>query len=680
MPAFFPDLLDLEFATHSCPVPRGLLFLRWLLIVGGLCVGIQTATAAEDGGGEESVLSWASRPLRELQSREASLRSELAELGVPMVGQTVPQFGYQSRRLAAPPLTPPWIDIDLGERQNIDWIALVPAQVDWQAIERPAYGFPRRFRIDVADEAGFHEFRTVADYTDADFENPGVSPVAVHLSGVTARFVRLTVTKLAVENGQYFFALAEIMVLNGNRDIAIGCPVHPSVTFNLQPRWTAANLVDGWTPLGPPIRRELLPYDGLFADPPAGGHALPWMMLDLGSEVPIQEVRLHPVHARIGADVPGYLFPPLFQVQAGRDPEFSAPVTIFDTGEQPFPNPGNNPVILSGHGVLARYVRVQNRASVRFGLSEIQVYSDGVNVARKAIVTASADRSGFSNAWPKSLLVDGYTSYGRLMEWPEWLESWSRRSAIRHELAGIESARPVLIHEARRRVGWAAAAVLSAGLGGVGAALFLSWRRRKRELASLRVSLARDLHDEIGSNLAALAVLSEYALEGGEAQGNAREDWSEVNRIARETTDSMREVLWLMGGRGEAGIDLANHLDLAANRMLGGMEIYWRERLTVFPSSLATDARRQIFLFFKEALANVVRHSGATKVELTTALHDGQFRMIIADNGRGFAVEQAREGMGLRSLNERARSLGGRAMVESAPGMGTTITLFVPAT
>jgi len=632
---------------------------------------------AQERDWEQNILIRISPELRDLQDRETVAKGELDKLGTPTVGQTVAEFGYQSRRLSAPPVTPLWVQVDLLRRQNLDWIALVPAQLDWQPIERPAYGFPRRFRIDVSEDADFQDFKTVADYTDADFEDPGIAPVSARLHGVSARFIRITVTKLAVENGQYFFALAELMVLGGNRDIAIGCPVRVSSDFNLEPRWSAANLVDGWTPLGPPIRRELLPYDGLYAD--AGpNREFPWMIVDLGKEFPIQEVRLHPVHARIGADVPGFSFPRLFRIEGGRDEGFSKPDLLFDTGATEFPNPGSNPVTIPVHGVTARYIRFQSSKEMRVGLSEMEIYSDGRNMARGTRVLTSGDKSAFSHNWPPSLLVDGYTSYGRLMEWPEWLGAWSRRSAVRRELAGTTVRRVFAEAEARRRLTWVGASLIAVVAVAAGGVSLAARRRRKRELTAMRTALARDLHDEIGSNLAALAVLSEYALDADEARANSREDWSEVNRIARESTDSMREVLWLMGARAESGIDLANHLELVANRMLNGIEVHWKERVNEVPSSLSMEAKRQVFLFFKEALANVVRHSGTEKVELSTAVRNGSLQLTVRDFGRGFAVETMRPGVGLKSLHERARVIGGVALVESTEGKGTRVSLAVP--
>jgi signal transduction histidine kinase len=616
--------------------------------------------------------------LRRIEQRREAIEHELAALGAPVVGQTAEQFGYQHPRLDAPPLNPAWVQVDFRSAQPIDWIALVPAQLDWQSFDRPAYGFPKRFRIDIADDAEFLVFTTVADFTESDFPDPGVAPVAVHVSGQSARYVRVTVTKFALENGQYFFALAELMVLSGNRNVAISRPVSVSGRYELAPRWSQQNLVDGRTPLGPPIRKELLGYDGLFTDIPAD-NSPPVMEVDLGRTVELQEVRLHPVHARIGADVPGWAFPQSFRVETSADAKFTTPVVLFESAD--FPNPGNNPVTLQVSGA-ARAVRVvflgagTAQPQRRFGLSELEVYSGGVNVARQGAVAATPDTVPVSKGWPRALLIDGYASYGRLMELPEWLSTWTRRRELQTELAALAERRGPMTERGLARgfelLGWLAAALA------LGAVIFFYRvrRRRRRDIEALRLRLARDLHDEIGSNLASLVVTGELAAET--ASADDREEWLEVQRVSRESMEAMREVLWVLGAREEAGIDLATRLQRTAQRMLARQDIRWLHAPENPPSAWPVEARREVFLFFKETLANVVRHARARRVELRAQVVRGAFVLAVSDDGVGFDPAHAREGVGLKSLRERARDLHGQMTIQSTAGGGTTVTLRVP--
>jgi hypothetical protein len=89
------------------------------------------------------------------------------------------------------------------------------------------------------------------------------------------------------------------------------------------------------------------------------------MSVDLGMEVSIDEVRLHPLHARQGADVPGFSFPLRFRVEVAKNADFGDAVTIFENADIDYPNPGNNVVTVSANGRVAQYVRVVMLAAQR---------------------------------------------------------------------------------------------------------------------------------------------------------------------------------------------------------------------------------------------------------------------------------------------------------------------------
>jgi signal transduction histidine kinase len=203
--------------------------------------------------------------------------------------------------------------------------------------------------------------------------------------------------------------------------------------------------------------------------------------------------------------------------------------------------------------------------------------------------------------------------------------------------------------------------------------IFVSIRSRRRQARAqeaLRNQLARDMHDEIGSNLAGIAVISELPMHDPE-------DWKEINRIAHETTDAMREVLWLVGARQESGIDLMEQLQRVTKRLLPNHAVTWKDLAKDLPSSWPVESSRQVFLFFKEALTNIQRHAKATQVNLSAIIIGSAFELVIQDNGRGFEPANATSGMGLSSLRERAKQLSGTFDLDSSH-LGTTLILRVP--
>jgi len=629
-------------------------------------------------------MPWFAPDLRAVEREDAAVRRDLKALGPVVTGRAVPEAGYMDGRSAVPPPVATIVQVDLLASLPVDAVALVPALHDAPTEGGRSYGFPQQFRVDLSDDPEFAEFSPVAAFMEADFPEPGISPAVFVPGGLKARYVRLTVTKPAVVEGQYGFALAELMVLSGQRNVAIGKPVKAKRSVAMAPRWATANLVDGRTPLGPPVRLELLPQDGVFISMQKDGSP-GWFRVDLGREVPLQEVRLHPVHARLGSDVPGYAFPARFRVEAAADAEFSQPVVLLDAGARDFSNPANHVVTVpAAGGVRARYVRVLVLAAgdpvqhQRAGLAEIEVYSGGVNVARGAVAATSLDDQKTTQAWPRSLLVDGYASFGRIVELPEWLAGWKRRGELQAQLAALEPRQAALTALARQRAVNAGAAFMLLVVAVAAGWILLVRRQRTRDLETLRARLARDFHDEIGSNLAGIAVVSEMAAKSSAPDSALHEDWLDVHRMAQETTDVMREVLWVAGAREGMGIDLMKHLQLVARRLLRRQEVRWLEVAPSLPPEWPIEARRQVFLFFKETLTNIARHSEARTVELSARVADGFFELIVRDDGAGFLPGAAPAGIGLQSLRERAKELRGSCAIDTAPGRGTEVRLRLP--
>ncbi len=119
-----------------------------------------------------------------------------------------------------------WVQIDLGRSQSIDSVKLYPLfsyDYQWKS-STPGYGFPVRFRIDVSDDATFKTYATIADHTREDYPNPGRSACSFEAGSIKGRFVRLTALNLwdrKVTERPYMFALAEMEVFSGGKNIAV---------------------------------------------------------------------------------------------------------------------------------------------------------------------------------------------------------------------------------------------------------------------------------------------------------------------------------------------------------------------------------------------------------------------------------------------------------------------------
>ena len=185
--------------------------------------------------------------VQSLDQRIAALQQQLAALpGIGAVSQT---NGYHSlmmkqAEIEQQPNAEKWVQIDLGRSVPIDEIALVPARpVDFA--DTPGFGFPVRFRIEVSDDAAFASPRTLVDRTAEDFADPGDEAVTFPAQATSARYVRVTATRLRPSN-DYLFALAELQVRSDGQNLALGAAA--SALDSIEGgRWGAAHVVDGYS-------------------------------------------------------------------------------------------------------------------------------------------------------------------------------------------------------------------------------------------------------------------------------------------------------------------------------------------------------------------------------------------------------------------------------------------------
>lgn len=141
---------------------------------------------------------------------------------------------------------PKVITLDLGEPRRLDAVRLWPARpYDWP--DTPGFLFPLRYRVEAGDAADGSDARVLADRTSSDAPNPGTEPVTVSTGPVTARYVRLVVTRMRLrDGGNHAVALAEMEVLDGGRNIARGARANATDSIETG-AWSTANLTDGDT-------------------------------------------------------------------------------------------------------------------------------------------------------------------------------------------------------------------------------------------------------------------------------------------------------------------------------------------------------------------------------------------------------------------------------------------------
>lgn len=244
------------------------------------------------------------------------------------------------------------------------------------------------------------------------------------------------------------------------------------------------------------------------------------------------------------------------------------------------------------------------------------------------------------------------------------------------------------------RAAWWETVLFRAGLGAMGI-LALIWvvrkivllrvqtRIRKLEQAHAlereRTRIARDIHDQLGANLTQIAITSKLlTLDPPEdVPAHSRE----LTAIAKRTAESLDEIVWAVNPHYDTIAALIEYLGMFAVDFLASARIACEvdvpEALSAHP--LSSNVRHHLFLAVKEALNNIVKHSGAHTVHLQVGEDGGRLQIAVSDDGCGFAPGTETAGSnGIRNFRERMKELGGEFHLESSPGKGTRVVFTLP--
>jgi signal transduction histidine kinase len=216
----------------------------------------------------------------------------------------------------------------------------------------------------------------------------------------------------------------------------------------------------------------------------------------------------------------------------------------------------------------------------------------------------------------------------------------------------------------------------------------LEWQRA---VEHERARIAHDIHDDLGAQLTRISMLSESARGELDNPERAVAGLNQIYDTARNLTRAMDEIVWAVNPRHDTLESLASYLEKFAQDLLVAAGIRCRLDMPMeFPAwRLTADVRHNLFLAFKEAIHNVVKHSAASETYIRLIARTTSFQLTIEDNGRGFVPGTRRNnppndsprlssGNGLENMTRRLAEIHGSCDIQSAPGQGTQVIFTVP--
>jgi len=613
--------------------------------------------------------------LPSLELRLEQIDNELAQQANYSLGGGIGAIGYRSRAYDSAIQTE-WIKINFDREVPLDEVVLVPAIRRDTENGFQADAFPAQFRL-VAGAGNDTNGQVVAEYTGNQNILPRIAPLIIPCNGTRASWIRVETDELSLRafDELYVFQLSEVMAFSGAENMAL----HKSVTASTSsgdttPGWNERFLVDGRVPY---LMDAAQGHKSVAYLTPPKIEDTPTLTLDLEQIHSINRIHLHAVDQSDTlpqAFAGDFGIPKRMTVEGATQPGFSDAKllldlrhdTLYDTWTimaHPFPE------------TACRYIRikvVEPFPSERYGklppytgFAEIEIFSNSRNVAlnkefKTSFVQTVHDR-------PLANLTDGLNIYGSILPIREWIN----QLATRHRL---ETERPIVTAELSRRyarqktnlrlLGWLSGLLLA----GTIIIVLVDRIILQRAVFRTREQIAADLHDELGANLHAIGLLGDLAHASKGTPEKLDRLLQRMRGLTERTGAAARYCSNMLEAKELHG-DLVEDMKRTTARIVADLDSDIAfEGAEILPR-LSPRKRLDLFLFYKECLINIIRHSGATEVSTKLTANSQQLDLVIADNGHGLNGDVP------ASLKRRARFMGAHVSIGKPASGGTRIRL-----
>ena len=196
-----------------------------------------------------------------------------------------------------------------------------------------------------------------------------------------------------------------------------------------------------------------------------------------------------------------------------------------------------------------------------------------------------------------------------------------------------------------------------------------------------RLRIARDLHDEIGSRLTEIRLVSEMTKRSNISEYNIAEKLEEISSASENVVKTFSEIVWSLNPQNDSLENLASFIGQISTEFLSKADIRCRlEYPPEFtPYNISSKVRHNIIMTVKELLNNIIKHADASIVTITISTDEKTLLIMIRDNGKGFDINNVRKyGNGLKNIQKRIEGIGGEFILESIPDNGTMSKVFLP--
>lgn len=259
----------------------------------------------------------------------------------------------------------------------------------------------------------------------------------------------------------------------------------------------------------------------------------------------------------------------------------------------------------------------------------------------------------------------------KVLSGPPWW-SWQRASALIGTLLAVLTAALLWVHLLRRRLERQKAAQIAAS------------QQILKRLEEERRRIAANLHDSLGQVLLAIKNQTLVVLQRSSSDSAVRERLTEISTATSQAIDEVRQITHGLRPYQLDRLGLTQAMRATVSRASAGSPISFASRVEDIDGAFDKDSEIHVYRIVQEAINNILKHSAASEAAVVIKKHPDTISVSIRDNGQGFdfaalRASQANDlGYGLSGITERMRILGGRFLLESKPGEGTSLNLEIP--
>jgi len=351
--------------------------------------------------------------------------------------------------------------------------------------------------------------------------------------------------------------------------------------------------------------------------------------------------------------------------------------SVFETKQRP-PD-----VVITDIRLFNKFIPVDSLSSlakVQFKHSQnsFVIYFSSLSYQQKDKLTYYYQLSGIDDEWVEANNGQGQVNYNLL---PPGKYVFS---VYAENIDGVKSARITRFSFEIKPPFWLTKWFISFSIFLLLLVLYFIHRLRVNKLLAvekLRNRVARDLHDDMGSTLSTINILSSMAkTKIGTDIAKANEYISKISDNSQRMMDAMDDIVWSIKPSNDSMTKIVARMREFATNVLEAKEIELDFQVdeAVYDVSLNMEARRDFYLVFKEAVNNAAKYSGANSVTLVLRVEQKYLVMQVRDDGRGFDPEVADGGNGLGNMQKRADAMHAQLHITSSIGAGATVEMRIP--